>query len=195
MKKVLSIILSVLLFLFALIFVFSAVITIIDCLDDYYPITSILPIFFYLGVAVDCVLLALKLLKVQRIKFVHIIVVAVITILLFGSIKPINNVAVNSWERHIKLTYDGTEIEPITKTTKLRYNLQNITNHELKDVVVVFSCKGFDKDGNEVSWDAEYETHRDIPPNNDMDISVMTLSLEIENYSYWESEIKFIAFE
>lgn len=195
MKKVLYIILSVLLFLLALIFVFAAVITIIDCLDDYYPMTSILPIFFYLGVAVGCVLLALKLLKVQRIKFVHIIVVAVITILLFGSIKPINNVVINSWEKHIKLTYDGTEIEPFTKTTKLRYNLQNITNHELKDVVVVFSCKGFDKDGNEVSWDAEYETYRDIPPNNDLDISVMTLSLEIEDYSYWESEVKFIAFK
>lgn len=195
MKKVLSIILSVLLFLLAFVFTLSAVITVLDCLGDYYPMTSLFPILFFLGVATGCVLLALKLLNVQRIKVLHIIVVAVTTVLLLVSIKPINNVIINSWERHIKLTYEGTEIEPITKTTKVRYNLQNITNHELEDVVVVFSCKGFDKDGNEITWDTAYETHRDIPPNNDIDISVMTLSLEIEDYTYWESEVKFIVFE
>ena len=195
MKKVLSLILSAMLFVFTFIFLLSAVITVVDCLDDYYPMTSLLPILFFLAVAVGCCILALKLLKIRGIKFVHIIVVAIIAILLMLSIKPINNVIINRWEKHIKLTYDGTEIEPITKTTKVRYNLQNITNHELKDVVVVFSCKGFDKDGNEVFWDAEYETHRDILPNNAIDISVMTLSLEIENFNYWESEVKFIVFE
>ena len=195
MKKVISIVLSVLLFLIASIFTISAVITVVECLDDYYPMTRILLSIFFVGIVTCCVLLALKLLRVQGIKFVHIIVVAVITVLLIVSLKPVNNVIINSWEKHIKLTYDGTEIEPITKTTKVRYNLQNITNHELKDVVIVFSCTGFDEEGNEVSWDAEYETHIDVPPNNDIDISVMTLSLEIENYDYWESEVKFIAFD
>ena len=195
MKKVVSIILCVALFLLASIFTISAVVNIFDCIDDYYPLTSLLPILFFLCVAACCVLLALKLLNVVKIKFVHIIVIAVVTILLLVSIEPLNNTIINSWEKHIKLTYDGTEIEPITETTKVKYNLQNITNHELKDVVVVFSCTGFDENGNEVSWDAEYETHIDIPPNNDIDISVMTLSLEIENYDYWESEVKFIAFD
>lgn len=194
MKKVISIVLSVLLFLISFIFSVSAVITVIYCLDDYYSITSLLPVLFFLGVVVVCGLLALKLLNIKGVKFVHIIVVSIITILLLVSIKPINNSIINGWEKHIKLTYVGTEIEPITKTTKVKYNLQNITNHELEDVVVVFSCKGVDKDGNEVSWDAEYKTYRDIPPNNDIDISVMTLSLEIEDYNYWESEVKFIVY-
>lgn len=195
MKRISSIVLCVALFLVATILVLSTVVIIFDSVDDYYPMTRLLPMLFNLCLAIVSILLALMVLKVQKIKFKHIIVVSAVAILLIVSIKPLNNLIINGWQKHIKLTYHGTEIEPITKTTKIKYNLQNITNNELKDVVVVFSCKGIDKDGNTAFWDAEYETYRDIPPNNDIDISVMTVSLEIEDYDYWESQVKFIAFD
>lgn len=130
-----------------------------------------------------------------KIKKRHLLIGLTIVLFLLVLMKPFNKMVISSWDKYITLTYDGVDTEPYTKTPKLKYTLENLSNRHLKDVVVVFTCRGFDEDGNEVSWDAEYVTHRDIAPHNKIDISVMAIALEKHNYSYWESEVKFVAFK
>ena len=136
--------------------------------------------------------------SVLKIKKRYLLIGLLIALCLLGARKPFNKMVFNSWDKYITLTYDGVDTlqyTPYTKITKLNYTLENLSNRHLKDVVVVFTCQGYDEDGNEVTWDAEYVTYRDIAPHNKIDISVGTFSLEINDYSYWESEVKFVAFD
>lgn len=195
MKKFFKIALSILLFLISLIFIISAVVTVIDSFDDYYPLTSLFPTLFFLSLGALGIFTGLRILTLLKFKKRYLAIGVLIVLCLLALMKPFNAMALNSWDRYIKLTYTGADIEPFTKTTRLKYTLENTTNRHLEDVVVVFTCQGHDADGNDVVWDAEYETHQDIEPNNEVDISVLTGSLEINDYNYWKSEVKFVAFE
>lgn len=194
MKKFFKIVFASLLFLISLAFFVSAIITIVDSFDDYYPLTSLFPTLFFIGLGTFSLLLGPCVLSVLKLKKRYLLIGLLIVLCLLVSVRPFNKMVINSWDKYITLTYDGVDTEPYTKITKLNYTLENLSNRHLKDVVVVFTCHGYDEEGNEVSWDAEYVTHRDIAPHNKIDISVGTFSLEINDYSYWESEVKFVAF-
>lgn len=195
MKKFFKIVFASLLFLLSLLFYVSAIIRFINSLDYYYPLTGMLSILFFIGLGTVILLMGLCVLSVFKMKKRYLLIGVLISLCLLGVTKPFNKIVFNSWDRYITLTYDGVDTEPYTKTLKLKYTLENLSNRHLKDVVVVFTCQGYDEDGNDVSWDAEYVTHRDIAPHDDISISVMTSMLEKNNYSYWESEVKFVAFE
>ena len=195
MKKFYKIVFASLLFLISLVFFVSAIITTIDSFNDYYPLTSMFPTLFFIGLGTFCLLSGLCVLSVLKLKKRYLLIGLVTVLCLLAVIKPFNKIVINSWDKYITLTYDGVDTEPYTKTPKLKYTLENISNRHLKDVVIVFTCRGYDEDGNEVSWDSEYVTHQDIAPHDEIDISVMTISLEIYDYSYWDSEVKFVAFK
>ena len=194
MKKFLKILIASLLFLISLVLFVSAIITIVDSFDNYYPLTSVFPTLFFIGLGTFSLLSGLCVLSVLKLKKRYLLIGLLMVLCLLASTRPFNKMVLNSWDKHITLTYDGVDTEPYTKTPRLKYTLENLSNRHLKDVVVVFTCQGYDKDGNEVSWDSEYVTHRDIAPHNKIDISVMTSRLEINDYSYWDSEVKFVAF-
>lgn len=194
MKRFFKIVFASLLFLISLVFFVSAIITIVDSLDNYYPLTSVFPTLFFVGLGTLGLLLGLRILSVLKLKKRCLLIGLLIVLFLLVPMRPFNKAVLNSWDKYIVLTYEGVDTEPYTKTLRLKYTLENLSNRHLKDVVVVFTCQGYDEDGNEVSWDAEYVTHRDIAPHNKIDISVMTSLLEINEYSYWESEVKFVAF-
>lgn len=195
MKRGLKFVLAIILFLISLVFIVSAVVTFVDSFDNYYPLTSLFPTLFFLGLGTLGILTGLRILAVLKFKKRYLAVTLFIVLFLLAAMKPFNNMILNSWDKYITLTYTGADIEPYTKTTRLKYTIENKSNRHLEDIVVVFTCQGHDEDGNDVVWDAEYETHRDIAPNNEIDISVLTGSLEKNDYNYWKSEVKFISFE
>ena len=195
MKKFFKIVFASFLFLISLVFFLSAIITMVDSFDNYYPLTSIFPTLFFIGLGTFSLLSGLCVLSALKLKKRYLLIILLIALCLLASTRPFNKMVLNSWDKYIALTYEGVDTEPYTKTLILKYTLENLSNRYLKDVVVVFTCRGYDEDGNEVSWDAEYVTYRDIAPHNKIDVSVMTSLLEINDYSYWESEVKFVAFE
>ena len=195
MKKLFKIVFASLLFLISLLFYVSAIVRIIESLDYYYPLTGMLSILFFIGLGTVILLSGLCVLSVLKIKKRYLLIGLLISLCLLGLMKPFNKMVFNSWDKYIVLTYNGVDSEPYTKTPVLKYTLENLSNRHLKDVVVVFTCQGYDEDGNEVTWDSEYVTHRDIAPHNKIDIRVMAITLEINDYSYWESEVKFVAFK
>ena len=192
MKKFFKIFFASLLFLISLVFFVSAIIIIVDSFDNYYPLTSMFPTLFFISLGMFSLLSGLCVLSVVKFKKRYLLISLLIALCLLVVMKPFNKIVINSWDKYITLTYEGVDITPYTK---LKYTLENNSNRHLKDVVVVFTCRGYDEEGNEVSWDSEYVTHRDIAPHNKIDISVMAISLEINDYSYWDSEVKFIVFE
>ena len=195
MKKFFKIVFASLLFLISLLFFVSAIITIVDSFDNYYPLTSLFPTLFFMSLGVFGLLLGLCVLSVLKLKKRYLLIGLLTALCLLGLMKPFNKMVFNSWDKYIVLTYNGVDSEPYTKTPVLKYTLENLSNRHLKDVVVVFTCQGYDEDGNEVTWDSEYVTHRDIAPHNKIDIRVMAITLEINDYSYWDSEVKFVAFK
>lgn len=195
MKTFFKIVFASLLFLISLVLFIFAFFVIVDSFDNYYPITSMFPTLYLIGFGTFILLLGLRILSVVKLKNRHLLIVLLIILCLLVIIKPFNKMVINSWDKYITLTYEGVDTEPYTKTLRLNYSLENTSNRHLKDVVVVFTCQGYDENGNEVTWDAEYVTHRDIAPHDEIDISVWTRILEIEDYDYWESEVKFVTFE
>lgn len=198
MKKFIKLVFASFLFLVSLVLFVSAVFTIIDSFDNYYPLTSMFPTLFFISLGTFSLLSGLYVLSALKLKKRYLLIGLLIVLCLLALTKPFNKMVINSWDKYIALTYDGVDTvqyTPYTKITTLNYTLENLSNRHLKDVVVVFTCRGYDGEGNEVIWDSEYVTHRDIAPHNKIDISVGTFSLEVNDYSYWDSEVKFVAFE
>lgn len=101
----------------------------------------------------------------------------------------------SSWEKDIALKYTGIDTTYMGQYTALQYSIENTTNKTLKDVVVIFDCKGTDENGKDKTWTIKYETGQDIEPHNTIDINVMTLQLEKDGLKYSSSDVSKVTWD
>lgn len=133
MKNTLKIILVSFLFIISAIFLVSAVVLMVDSVDNSHPITSLLPILFFISLIMLLCSLALKLLSVVKIGISYFLVTTFIIISLFITIKPFNNYIISK-----NILHRNIEVESNKLTTELSNDKKSdtITGENFKTRII-----------------------------------------------------------
>lgn len=191
MNKLVRVILTIVCSILLLIVIMYLTGVIIEIPNLYIKQTILSSIVFSVLFATSFVLAIIILWLKQTLKSVKYfsLISFLLGIFLLFMTPTINSRFSKRWETSVIVTYLGGDSWGIPATTHYKYDIKNITNHTLHNVKMIFKCEGYDKDGNDVTWKAVFDTHMDIEANNTASIKVMFSSLEKNRYQFMESDL------